>query len=266
MRSWRKISATKSSVQYSRGYFRTQKITKIICISSQQHAIWKKVPLEQNLSNSERGKWTGRKTRGKSREGRTNVNDRCQRSRKIRFVSSFEILTFCYQFEISMKLVKELGKRIELAKKTWMTKTILPIEIINFFVRKTLPRWEREKGAQKTFRRDRFRTLTIVESPSKWLSLIFTTIEDPWLCTDWYREIKRCKKRVSTVISWRMPAWTESTHRFAKLAKQYIRVFPRFGTALTKHTENHRSRKIVKLTRLSKRKSTSVINRNKLVY
>ena len=93
-----------------------------------------------------------------------------------------------------MKVVKELGKRIELAKKTWMPKTILPIEIINFFVRKTLPRWEREKGAQKTFRRDRFRTLTIVESPSKWLSLIFTSIEDPWLCTDWLREIKRCKK------------------------------------------------------------------------
>ena len=93
-----------------------------------------------------------------------------------------------------MKVVNEIGNRNELAKKTWMTKTILPIEIINFFVRKTLPRWEREKGAEKTFRRDRFRTLTIVESPSKWLSLIFTSIEDPWLCTDWLREIKRCKK------------------------------------------------------------------------
>ena len=33
-----------------------------------------------------------------------------------------------------MKVVKELGKRIELAKKTWMPKTILPIEIINFFL------------------------------------------------------------------------------------------------------------------------------------
>ena len=53
----------------------------------------------------------------KSREGRTNVNDRCQRSRKTRLVSSFEILTFCYQFEISMKVVKELGRIIELAKK-----------------------------------------------------------------------------------------------------------------------------------------------------
>ena len=67
---------SESFLQYSRGYSRTQKITKNICISSQQHAISKKVPLEQNLSNSERGKKTGMKTRGKSREGRTNANDR----------------------------------------------------------------------------------------------------------------------------------------------------------------------------------------------
>ena len=148
-----------------------------------------------------------------------------------------------------------------------MPNTTLPIEIINFFVRKTLPCWDREKKERKkTFCRDRFRTLTIVESPSKWLSLIFTSIEDPWLCPDWLSEIKRWTKRVSTVISWRMPAWTETAHRFANLAKQYIRVFARFGTALTKHTENHRSRTIEKITRLSKRNTTSVINWNKLVY
>ena len=183
---------SESSVQYRRGYFRTQKITKIICISSQQHTISKKVPLEQNLSKSERGKWTGRKTRVKSREGRTN---RCQRSRKTRFVSSFEILTFCYQFEISTKVVKQLRKRSELEKKIWMPKITLPIEIKYFFVRKTVPCWDREKKERKkTFCPDRFRTLTIVDSPSKWLWLIFTSIEDPWLCTDWLSEIKRCKK------------------------------------------------------------------------
>ena len=138
---------SESFVQYSRGYFRTQKITKIIIISLKQQTISKKVPLEQNLSKSERGKWTGRKTRGKSREGRTN---RCQRSRETRFVSSFEILTLCYLFEISTKVVKQLGKRIELEEKIWMPKTTLPIEIIHFFVRKTLPCWDREKkGAQK---------------------------------------------------------------------------------------------------------------------
>ena len=165
MRSWRKISATKSSVQYRRGYFRTQKITKIICISSQQQTISKKVPLKQNLSNSARGKWTLRKTRGKSREGRTK---RCQRSRENRFVSSFENLTFCYQFEISTKVVKQLGKRIELEKKIWMPKTTFPIAIFNFFVCKTLPCWGREKKERKkTFCRDRCRTLTIVDSPSK---------------------------------------------------------------------------------------------------
>ena len=181
---------SESSVQYSRGYFRSQKFTKIICISSQQHTIPKKVPLKQNLSNSVRGKRTGRKTRGKSREGRTK---RCQRSRETR-LSSFEILTFCYQFEISTKVVKQLGKRIEL-EKIWMPKTTLPIEIFNFFVRKTVPCWGREKKERKkTFCRDRFRTLTIVDSPSKWLWLIFTSIEDPWLCTDWLSEIKRCKK------------------------------------------------------------------------
>ena len=181
---------SESSVQYSRGYFRTQKITKIICISSQQHTIPKKVPLEQNLSNSVRGKWRGRKTRGKSREGRTN---RCQRSTETR-LSSFEILTFCYQFEISTKVVKQLGKRIEL-EKIRMPKTTLPIEKFNFCVRKTLSCWDREiKERKKTFCRDRFRTLTIVESTSTWLSLIFTSIEDPWLCTDWLSEIKLCKK------------------------------------------------------------------------
>ena len=149
MRSWRKISATKSSVQYRRGYFRTQKFTKNICISSQQHTIPKKVPLEQNLSNSVRGKWSGRKTRGKSREGRTK---RCQRSRENRFVSSFENLIFCYQFEISTKVVKQLGKRIELEKKIWMPKTTLPIEIFNFFyVKHCHVEIEKKKGAQKNF-------------------------------------------------------------------------------------------------------------------
>ena len=76
-----------------------------------------------------------------------------------------------------------------------MPKTTFPIEIIHFFVRKTLPCSDREKKErEKTFCRDRFRTLTIVEFTSKWLSLIFTSIEDPWLCTDWWSEIKRLKK------------------------------------------------------------------------
>ena len=114
-----------------------------------------------------------------------------ERNSICKFVWNFN----CYQFEISTKVVKQLGKRIELEEKIWMPKTTLPIEIIHFFVRKTLPCWDREKKERKkTFCRDRFRTLTIVEFTSKWLSLIFTSIEDPWLCTDWWSEIKRRKK------------------------------------------------------------------------
>ena len=150
MRSWRKRSATKwvkapyNTVEATFVLKKSQKLSVIL-----QNSNFKKVPLEQNLSNSERGKWTGRKTRGKSRKGRTN---RFQRSRETRFVSSFEILTLCYLFEISTKVVKQLGERIELEEKIWMPKTTLPIEIINFFVRKTLPCWDREKkGAQKNF-------------------------------------------------------------------------------------------------------------------
>ena len=184
---------SESSVQYTRGYFRTQKITKNYQYFFKTADNFEKSSIGTKFVTVRARKITERKTRGKSRVGRTN---RCQRSRKTRFVSSFEILTFCYQFEISTKVVKQIGKRSELEKKIWMPKITLPIEKKYFFVRKTVPCWDIEKkGAQKkTFCRDRFRTLTIVDSPSKWLWLIFTSIEDPWLCTDWLGEIKRCKK------------------------------------------------------------------------
>ena len=194
MRSWRKRSATKwakapyNTVEATFVRKKSQKLSVFLQNSRQ----FQKKSIGTKFVKIRVGKLTGRKTRGKSREGRTN---RCQRSRETRFVSSFENLTLCYQFEISTKVVKQLGKRIELEKKIWMPKTTLPIEIMNFFVSKTLPCWDREKKERKkTFCRDRFRTLTIVESPSKWLWLIFTGIENPWLCTDWLSEIKRCKK------------------------------------------------------------------------
>ena len=148
MRSWRKRSATK----WAKAPYNTVEATFVRKNHKNYQYFFKtadnfkKIPLEQKLSNSERGKSTRRKTRGKSREGRTY---RCQRSRETRFVSSFKNLTLCYQFEISTKVVKQSGKRIKHEKKIWMPKTTLPIEIINFFVRKTLPCWDREKKERK---------------------------------------------------------------------------------------------------------------------
>ena len=108
---------SKSSVQYSRGYFRTQKSQKLsvsLHNSTQfgKKFHWNKICEIQSEENEQEGK------QQKSRANVGQMSMTCQRSRKTRFVSSFEFLTFCYQFEISMKVVKELGKRIELAKKT----------------------------------------------------------------------------------------------------------------------------------------------------
>ena len=96
---------SKSSVQYSRGYFRTQKITKNICISSQQHAISKKVPLEQNLSNSERGK----KQEGKQEESRAKVGQMStiEKNSICKFVWNFNFLLSVWNLDESSQRIRK---------------------------------------------------------------------------------------------------------------------------------------------------------------
>ena len=144
MRSWRKRSATK----WAKAPYNTVEATFVRKKSQRLSVFLQNSRLFRKKFHSNkicRIQSEGNEQEGKQEESRAKVGQICERSRETRFVSSFEILTFCYQFEISTKVVKQLGKRIKHEKKIWMPKTTLPIEIINFFVRKTLPCWDREK-------------------------------------------------------------------------------------------------------------------------
>ena len=68
---------SESSVQYSGGYFRTQKITKIISISSKQQTIskkfhWNKIFQNQSGENQQEGK----QEESRAKVGQIDVNDR----------------------------------------------------------------------------------------------------------------------------------------------------------------------------------------------
>ena len=65
---------SESSVQYSRGYFRTQKITKIISISSKNswQFHWNKICQIQSEENEQEGK----QEESRAKVGQIDVNDR----------------------------------------------------------------------------------------------------------------------------------------------------------------------------------------------
>ena len=111
----------------------------------------------------------------------------------IKFVWNFNLLLSVWKLDESSHTIRKKNLTWE---KNLKAENNPPDWDKYFFLRKTLPCWDREKrsATDLTFRRDRFRTLTIVDSTSSWLSLILTSIEDPWLCTDWLSEIKLCKK------------------------------------------------------------------------
>ena len=68
---------SESSVQYSRGYFRTQKFTKLICISSQQHTIPKKSHRNKTCQiQSEEKEQEGKQEESRAKVGQKDVNDR----------------------------------------------------------------------------------------------------------------------------------------------------------------------------------------------
>ena len=125
---------------------------------------------------------------------------------------------------------------------------------------------EKKKERKKTFCRDRFRTLTIVESQSKWLSLIFTSLEDPWLCTDWLSEIKRCKK---TRVDCYQLAYAGLNGADSKVCKAGKTICSGFSQICNSTYQTYREPSVEnkkKLTRLSKRKSIPVNNTNKLLF
>ena len=68
---------SESSVQYSRGYFRTQKITKTISISSKQQTISKKFHWNKNCQiQSGENQQEGKQEESRAKVGQIDVNDR----------------------------------------------------------------------------------------------------------------------------------------------------------------------------------------------
>ena len=149
MRSWRKISAKKwakapyNIVEATFVLKKSQKISVSLHNSTQfrKKFHWNKICRTQSEE---------KKQEGKQEESRAKVGQMStiEKNSICKFVWN---LNFLLSVEISMKVVNELGNRNELAKRTWMTKTILPIEIIKFFCTKNTATLGKRKRSAKNF-------------------------------------------------------------------------------------------------------------------